>query len=103
MNAIGIEGIKSISRALKINTTLKTLNIEFNDIGIIGAKIIADIFEINTTLATIMLGYCNIDDDGIKIIKNALTKNKSITRLVNNISINYNETILFIKHMFDNI
>ena len=50
-----------------------------------------------------MLSYCNIDNDGIKIIKNVLTKNKSLTRLVNNISINYNETILFIKHMFDNI
>ena len=30
-----------------------------------------------------MLSYCNIDNDGIKIIKNVLTKNKSLTRLVN--------------------
>lgn len=50
-----------------------------------------------------MIGCCNIGDNEIKIIKKVLINNKSITRLISNISINYIERIFFLRHMFENI
>ena len=68
-----------IAKALKINQTLTTIDISYNDLGYHGTKAIAETIEINTTLTTLNFSYCNINDDGAKLIEKALEINTTIS------------------------
>ena len=53
-NKIGDEGIKRIAEALKYNTSLKNLDVRYNNISIVGIRAIRDVLKNkqNTTLQT---------------------------------------------------
>mmetsp|Transcript_17397 Transcript_17397/g.42260 ORF Transcript_17397/g.42260 Transcript_17397/m.42260 type:complete len:376 (-) Transcript_17397:1658-2785(-) len=54
-NKIGDEGIKRIAQALKYNTSLKKLDVRYNNISIVGLRAIRDVLKNkqNTTLQTL--------------------------------------------------
>ena len=74
-NGIGAEGAKAMSEGLKVNTTLKELNLggdeegkvkrkekermTGNEIGAEGAKSMSSMLKVNTTLKTLNLGCEN--------------------------------------------
>ncbi len=76
-NDIGVEGAKDVAEALKINKTLTTIHLERNYIGSEGAKYLAWALEINKTLTTIHLYYTSIGATGQKHLAEALKINKT--------------------------
>ena len=56
-NKLGDEGAEAIGNALKVNTTLLTLNFNLNKIGDIGAESLAVGLKFNTSLKSMSLRY----------------------------------------------
>jgi len=71
---------ESISNALKVNTSLKELDLSENEIGS-GASKLADALKINKTLALLDLGVNNIPAEDLATIIRALNVNESLTHL----------------------
>ena len=71
----------SISNMLRVNKTLKYLEISRNCIGDDGIKAISDSLHVNTTLIQLKAYYCNFHDEGAKCIAEMLHKNNSLKYL----------------------
>ena len=53
-----------ISQALKVNVTIKTLILSFNDIGANGAKLLSNALCYHHTMERLIIGNNKIMDDG---------------------------------------
>ena len=67
-NDLGEIGALEISKALKINSTLKIFVVSLNDIGVYGAKSLAAALCHNCTLVRLTIGNNKIMDDGLLAI-----------------------------------
>ena len=75
---IGVEGVKAIGEALKVNTLLTRIGLNGNEIGDEGAKAIGEALKVNTLLTEINLHTNEIGDEGVKAIREALEVNNSL-------------------------
>ena len=103
-----IDGIKALSEALKVNTSLKEIHLWDIGIGVEGAsvegaKAIAEALKVNTSLTKIMLGYNHIGDEGAIAIAEALKVNRTLEEidLFNN-EIDYNHRRLIKEALIRN-
>lgn len=80
-NLINDEGAKALAEALKVNATLTTLNLGGNRITEEGAKAVAEALKINKTLVTLYLSWNQINEEGCMAIAAALKVNASIATL----------------------
>ena len=67
--------------ALKVNTTLTSLNLEGNDIQDAGAESLAEALKVNRTLTTIRLSINNIEAAGALSLAKALKVNTTLTSI----------------------
>lgn len=75
-------GAKAIAEALKINQSVKLIQLEFNsNIGVEGAKALAEMLKINETLEHLTLYGCDFTDAGIKVLFEAVHENHFLTHL----------------------
>ena len=74
-------GIKQISDALFINTTLKMLSLYNVTITDEDTSHLSTMLSINKTLDTLGLINCNITDNGVQYICEGVTKNQTLTYL----------------------
>ena len=57
-----MKGAKAIGEALKVNTSLTSINLGHNNIGDEGGKAIEEALRVNTSLTWIGLSHNNIGD-----------------------------------------
>jgi hypothetical protein len=76
--SIGIDGAVHIANALKMNSALEKIWLIDNSIYSQGAKEIADALKINTSIEYLNLGKNNIGDAGVSFIVNALISSYSL-------------------------
>ena len=79
---IGDDGAAALAEALRSNTSLTKLGLWVNeDIGDEGAKALAGALKVNTTVEELILDACGIGDDGAAAFAEALRSNTSLTKL----------------------
>jgi hypothetical protein len=78
-NQIGAEGASALADALKMNRTLKSINLCVNAIGNEGASALADALKVNTAVTTINLRYNRIGNEGALTLADPLKVNTSVT------------------------
>jgi len=79
-------GAVSIGKMLKINKTIKYLDITRNSIGDDGISAISDSLHVNTTLIQLVTRHCEFNDKGAKSVAKMLQENRTLKYL--NISFN---------------
>jgi hypothetical protein len=79
--SIGTDEFLIISKALKLNTTLKEIHLGWNDLSDEGAKYISDALKLITTLTVIYLNNNKISDEGAKYISDALKLNTTLKEI----------------------
>ena len=77
-NSLGYSGIETLSKALKINTTLKKLNLFHNLFNVDGARRIGDALKFNSNIEELDIGYNRIKNAGFKSIIESLKANKNL-------------------------
>ena len=80
-NSIGAEGANSLSQALRENNFLTSLNLSKNSIGDEGANSLSQALEENDFLTSLDLSFNSISDKGAKSLFQALKVNYSLTSL----------------------
>ena len=80
-NSIGEEGASSLSEALRVNTSLTSLNLSDNSIGVEGASSLSEALRVNTSLTYLDLVKNSFGDEGASSLSDALRVNTSITVL----------------------
>jgi hypothetical protein len=80
-NNVGVDGAKALAAALKVNSTITSINLSNNNVGVDGAKALADALKDNSTITSISLSYNNVDVDGAKVLADALKINSTITSI----------------------
>ena len=80
-NSIGDEGAGSLSEALRVNTSLTSLDLSDNLIGDEGASSLSEALRVNTSLTSLHLPHNYIDDEGASSLSEALRVNTSLTSL----------------------
>ncbi|CAF1118922.1 unnamed protein product [Adineta steineri] len=70
-----------LADALKNNTTLITLNLNYNKIGDKGAQYLADSLRNNTTFTTLTLSYNQLGPIGAQYVADSLTNNTTLVQL----------------------
>ncbi|KAF9577748.1 hypothetical protein BGW38_006846, partial [Lunasporangiospora selenospora] len=88
-NNIEDDKAKILAEVLKTNSTLTTLNLAINNIRVDGASALAEALKTNSTLTTLSLRANIIGDDGVKALAEALKTNSTLTTL--NLKRNYFE------------
>ena len=78
---ISAEGAKFISGALEVNTSLKVIVLSGNELGDTGVGYLANALKQNDCLKELHLGDCEMTDRGLELLAVALTVNKSIQLL----------------------
>ena len=81
MNSIGVEGANSLSEALRVNTSISSLLLFHNSIGDDGANSLSEALRVNTSLTSLDLSYNSIGDEGAHSLSEALRVNTSLTSL----------------------
>ena len=79
--ALGKAITTSLAEAVKVNMTLTTLKLNFNDMGDNGAISLASGIKVNRTLTVLELMNNSIGDAGVTSIAEAIKINKSLTDL----------------------
>ena len=88
--SIGPVGAQHLAQALRVNTSVKTLNLSYNPLGDEGAKALAEMLgrngaessgTVNTTLEHVDLSRCSIGPVGAQHLAQALCMNTSIRTL----------------------
>lgn len=69
---IGVDGAKTLAKALESNTALSSLHLDGNQIGDEGAESLAKALKPNTTLSSLYLNGNQIGDEGAKALAQAL-------------------------------
>ncbi|CAF1224295.1 unnamed protein product [Didymodactylos carnosus] len=80
-NELGDEGAILIAESLKTNKMLKVINLHWNKIGDHGCLELAEMLKVNQTLEELRLGHNLITDSGTNFISTALIKNNSLVVL----------------------
>ena len=80
-NSIGDEGASSLSDALRVNTSLTSLNLPGNSIGDEGASSLSEALRVNTSLTSLDLSNNSIGVEGASSLSEALRVNTSLTSL----------------------
>ncbi|XP_067041367.1 protein NLRC3-like isoform X2 [Acropora muricata] len=70
-----------LTRALRVNTSLSSLNLHCNSIGDEGANSLAQALRVNTSLSSLDLSRNSIGNDGVKSLTQALRVNTSLSSL----------------------
>ena len=102
---ISAEGAKFISGALEINTSLEVINLSYNELGHTGVGYLANALKQNDCLKKLHLGHCGITDRGLELLAVALTVNKSLEVLLlhGNDSISVGGLSVLTEHLKRNI
>ena len=77
--SFGDEGATSLAQALRVNTSLSSLNLSFNSIGTKGANSLAQVLRVNTSLSSFNLSHNPIGDEGANSLAQALRVNTSLS------------------------
>ena len=85
-NFVGEDGASSLSKALKANSSLTNLNLSQNSIGDDGASSLSKALKANFSLTSLNLSATSIGDAGASSLSKALKANSSLANL--NLSIN---------------
>ena len=80
-NCIGDEGANSLSDALRVNASLTSLKLDFNSIGDEGANSLSEALGVNTSLSSLRLSHNRIGFNGVNSLSQALSVNTSLTSL----------------------
>jgi hypothetical protein len=72
---IDVHWAGKITEALKVNSSLQSIDLEENKIGAEGAGKIADALKVNSSLQSINLGYSNIEETLFQEINNSIERN----------------------------
>jgi hypothetical protein len=80
-HTLGIDGVKALADALKVNSTITSIDLSYNNVGDDGAKALADVLKVNSTTTSIDLSYNNVDVAGAKALADALKVNSAITTI----------------------
>lgn len=80
-NNLGAASAGLLAGALKVNTTLTTLDLFLNNIGDAGAAALAAMLKVNRTLTSVSLGCNNIADVGAAALAGALEVNHALSVL----------------------
>ena len=80
-NFFGNEVANSLSQALRVNTCLTSLNLSRNSIGCEGANSLSQALRVNTSLTSLHLHDNSIGDKGANFLSQALRVNASLTFL----------------------
>uniref|UniRef100_A0A8C6T1N9 NLR family, CARD domain containing 3 n=1 Tax=Neogobius melanostomus TaxID=47308 RepID=A0A8C6T1N9_9GOBI len=81
-NSISSKGAKSLSRALLVNRTLKSLNLRSNNIGSKGTRLLAEALKMNQTLVSVNLQNNGIEVEGARALAEALKTNQTLKKLI---------------------
>jgi hypothetical protein len=76
---IDAEGAAVLANALKVNTSVTTINLWNNAIGAEGAAALADALKVNMLVTTIKLGWNEIHAQGASTLADALKANTAVT------------------------
>ena len=76
-NQLGYSGIETLSNALKVNKTIKKLNMFHNLFDVNGARRLGDVLKMNSNLEEIDIGYNRIKNSGFKNIISSILENKN--------------------------
>merc|ERR1711990_503236 len=79
---IGADGAAYLSEALKNNTSIDTLDVQWNMIGKDGVLRIGDALEVNSTITRLDLSGNSIDDEGIATLADSMKLNKGVKTLM---------------------
>ena len=79
--------IQQISDAIKLNKSLKTLNLSYNDIGTTGYLALVEGIKNNNSLNELFLENTNSGDNGVIILSQGIQHSKNLRK----ISLKYNE------------
>jgi hypothetical protein len=74
-NQIGNEGMKKLSEAIKVNSSIKYISLFNNKIGSEGMVSLAEALKVNTSITNIFLYDNQIGPEGLKILIDALQYN----------------------------
>ena len=80
-NSVGEDGASSLSKALKANSSLTDLNLSHNRIGDAGASFLSQALKANSSLTDLNLSINSIGDAGASSLSKALKANFSMTDL----------------------
>jgi hypothetical protein len=80
-HTLGIDGVKALADALKVNSTITSINLSYNNVDVDGAKALADALKVNSTITSIDLSDNNVGDDGAKALADAIKVNSTITSI----------------------
>jgi len=79
---IGVEGIKALATALKLNDTVVDINLADNRwLGDEGAEAMAAVLSTNAAIKRLNLEECKIGDAGVEALASALRINRALTQL----------------------
>ena len=81
-NLIESKGAKFLCESLKINSSLKNVDLSCNSLRSEGLKYLSDSFLFNSTLEEINLGSNSIGAEGIKFLSESLKINSNLKRLL---------------------
>ena len=80
-NSIGNKGANLLAQALRVNTSLSSLDLSRNSIGIEGANSLAQALRVNTSFSSFALSRNSIGNEGAKSLAQALRVNTSLSSL----------------------
>ena len=80
-NHIGDEGANLLAQALRVNTSLSDLNLSSNSIGYKVANSLAQALRVNTSLSSLYLRFNSIGNEGANSLAQALRVNTSLSSL----------------------
>ncbi|KAL0240049.1 hypothetical protein GEMRC1_010156 [Eukaryota sp. GEM-RC1] len=76
------EQLKKVARALadalKVNTSVKSIDLQWNCIGDVGARALADALKFNDTVTNVDLFANSIGDDAVRALAEVLKANEKI-------------------------
>eukprot|EP00944_MAST-04C_sp_MAST-4C-sp1_P009673 g9673.t1 len=78
VNEISLEGIIALSSALKVNKSLKYLDLSCNRIQLEGCKWLCKSLCSNIALKTLKMFYCHCSLDGVALFASVLRENNSL-------------------------
>ena len=78
---ISSEGVNNIAHALTINKTLQNLDVEGNEITDAGVVCLAKALKANVSLTNLNLARCGMTDESLSVLGTCLAENRSIKTL----------------------
>ena len=78
---IGSDGAAYLGEALKDNTSIAELDVQWNMIGKEGVGRLAEALEVNRTITHLNLSGNSIDDTGVALVSTALAVNEGLTKV----------------------